>query len=118
MPRRTLRYSRKKARLGKIKQIVISKAIPRPGGGAAHSPIKSVNWSGRGFIGEFTDDMCDPAPDCHAVIIPGGRELVGTGSAFLERFLAVPLQHELRRAPNIDLVYHAAKVARPRSIKV
>src|SRR5262249_3915727 len=88
------RYSRKKARLGKIQQIVISKAIPRPGGGAAHSPIKSVNWSGRGFIGEFTDGICDPASGCHAVIIPGGRKLVGTGSAFLERFLAVPLQHE------------------------
>jgi hypothetical protein len=44
--------------------------------------------------------------------------LVSDRDAFLERLVAVALQHELRRSPNIDLGYHAAKVARPQSTKV
>ena len=77
-----------------------------------------MDRAGRGLIGELPNGIRDPAPGGHAVIIPGGREFVGAGGAFLERLVAVALQHELRRSPNIDFGYHAAKVARPPSIKV
>src|SRR6516225_3099566 len=78
---------------------------------------QSMDRAGRGLIGELPNGIRDPAPGHHAVIIPGGRELVGASGAFLERLVAVPLQHELRRSPNIDLGYHAAKVARRISVE-
>jgi hypothetical protein len=49
---------------------------------------------------------------------PGGCELVGARDAFLERLIAVALEHELRCPPNVDIGYHAAKAARLPSIKV
>ena len=36
----------------------------------------------------------------------------------LERLLAVALEHQVGGAPDVDLGYHAAKAARPRSIKL
>ena len=41
----------------------------------------------------------------------------GSSGAFLEGLLAVALEHQLRRPPNVDLGYHAGKAARPPSIK-
>jgi hypothetical protein len=67
---------------------------------------------------QLGDSMRDPAPSRHTVIVAGGRELIHTRGAFLERLVSVALQHELRRSPNVDLGYHASKAARPPSIKV
>ena len=52
-----------------------------------------------------------------AVPIAGDRELIGSSGAFLECLVAVALEHELRRPPNVDLGDHTVKAARP-SIKV
>ena len=38
-----------------------------------------------------------------------GEKLIGARGAFLERFLAVALEHEVGGAPDIDLGYHAEK---------
>jgi len=52
----------------------------------------------------------DPAPNSHAVIVASGQELVGSGGAFLERLVALALEHQLGRPPNVDLRDHAPKL--------
>ena len=42
--------------------------------------------------------------------IAGECELVSSGGAFLEGLLAVVLEHQLRRTPDVDLRDHAAKM--------
>ena len=43
-------------------------------------------------------------------MIAGERELVSSSGAFLERSLAVALEHQLRGPPDVDLGYHSAKM--------
>jgi len=42
-------------------------------------------------------------------VIAVGSEFVGTRAAFLERFLAIALEHQIGGTPDIDLGYHAGK---------
>jgi hypothetical protein len=76
-----------------------------------------VQRTGRRLVGELADGAGDPAPHGTIVIVLGG-ELVGALDALVERLIAVALEHQLRRTPNIDLGYHAGKGARPPSITV
>ena len=66
------------------------------------------------LVGELEDGGRDPAPSGRAIVVAGGRELISSSDSFLERLVAVALEHELRRPPNVDLRYHAGKTARPR----
>jgi hypothetical protein len=68
---------------------------------------RSVDRAGWGGVGELPDGIRNPAPDRHAVVIAGGCELVNARSAFLERFLAVALEHKGGGAPDVDLRNHA-----------
>jgi hypothetical protein len=74
--------------------------------------IGSVHRPGRRFVCELGDRIPDPAPDRYAVVIVGGCQLIGARFAFLERLLAIALEHQVGGAPDIDLGYHAAKTAR------
>lgn len=67
----------------------------------------SVHRPGRRFVCELDDRIPDPAPDRYAVVIVGGCQLVGARFAFLERLLAIALEHQVGGAPDIDLGYHA-----------
>ena len=62
----------------------------------------------------------DPAPGGRPVVIAGEGELVSSGGAFVDGPLAVALEQEQRRPPNVDLGYHATRRqgVRPPSIKV
>src|ERR1700734_2225651 len=81
-------------------------------------PGRSVGRARGYFVRELCHCRHDPAPGRRPVGITGERELVGSSGAFLEGLLlAVALEHQLRRPPNVDLGYHAGKAARPPSIK-
>jgi hypothetical protein len=47
--------------------------------------------------------------------VAAGRELVSSSGAFVERLIAVALEHQVGGAPDIDLGYHAEKTAGLRS---
>src|SRR6202011_185872 len=72
--------------------------------------LESVHRAGRRLVRELPDSVGDPAPSRGAVTIAGGHELVGSGGAFLERLVAIALEHQLRRPPNVDLRDHALKL--------
>jgi hypothetical protein len=80
--------------------------------------FRSVQRSRRCGVGELNDRGGDAAPGVSAVVIAGGRELVDAQIALLERFLAEALQHQGGSAPDIDLGYHARKIAHLRSTNV
>jgi hypothetical protein len=71
-----------------------------------------VEGPGRGCVGELADGIRDPAPDRHAAVIAGGCELVDARGAFLERFLAVALEHQGGGAPDVDLGNHTVRFPR------
>jgi hypothetical protein len=71
-----------------------------------------VQRSGRCVVRELGDGGGDPAPGVRAVVIADGRELVNARAAFVKRFVAVALHHQIGGSPNIDLGYHAAKNCR------
>ena len=71
--------------------------------------------SGRCRVGELLNRGRDPAPGVRTIVIAVGRELVSPRGALLERFIAVALQHQTGGSPDIDLGYHAGKIARLRS---
>jgi hypothetical protein len=77
-----------------------------------------VERAGRCLVCELDDRACDPAPDRGAFMVAGGLELADSQSAFGLGLVAVGLQHQLRRSPDVDLGYHAGKAARSSSIKV
>jgi hypothetical protein len=62
--------------------------------------------------------MRDPAPDSLTFAIAGSSKCISASRTLCPGLIAVTLEHQLRRAPNVDLGYHVAKVARPLSIKV
>ena len=70
---------------------------------------------GRCVVGELTDRIGDPAPHglTFVILLPG--EFVGARGAFLNGLVAVPLEHEVGGAPDVDLGYHREQVARVRS---
>ena len=69
--------------------------------------------AGRCVVRELDDCSGDPAPDRRAFMVAGGVEFAGAGGAFGLGLVAVALQHELRRSPDVDLGYHASQGARP-----
>src|SRR5437764_15495213 len=78
---------------------VFSKSVlPRP-----LAAFGSVHRPGRRFVCELGGRIPDPAPDRYAVVIVGGCQLIGARFAFLERLLAIALEHQVGGAPDIDL---------------
>ena len=69
-----------------------------------------MDRAGGYFVRERGHDRHDPAPGRRPVVIAGKRELVSSRGAFLERLLAVALEHELRRPPDVDLGYQPGKL--------
>jgi len=65
-----------------------------------------VGSARRLHFGELADCVDDPAPHGGAVVILLGEKLIGARSAFLERFLAVALEHQAGCAPDVDLRNH------------
>ena len=57
----------------------------------------------RGRVRKLGDSSSDPAPHGRPVVVAGGYELVSSGGAFIERLVAIALEHKLRRPPNVDL---------------
>jgi hypothetical protein len=64
----------------------------------------------RGGICELGDGGSDPAPHGRPIIVASGYEFVSSGGAFLERFVAIALEHQLRRPPNVDFRDHPLKL--------
>ena len=62
-----------------------------------------VDSAGRGLVREFGHGRHDSAPGSCSVVIAGERQLVSASRALLKCVVAVALEHELRRPPNIDL---------------
>ena len=61
-------------------------------------------------VGKFLDRVDNAAPDGGALVIAGGRELVGPLGAFVLGLFAVALKHEVRDAPDVDLDYHTGRL--------
>jgi hypothetical protein len=78
----------------------------------------SVERPGRCSVCELTDGIGDPAPYGLAVVIVLRGKLVGARSALLKGLIAVPLEHEVGGAPDVDLGYHGEQAARLRSLIV
>ena len=70
------------------------------------------------LVRELGDGVGDPAPHGLAVVIVPRGEIVGARSAFLKGLVAVPLEHEVGGAPDVDLGYHREQAARFRSVIV
>ena len=62
-----------------------------------------MDLAGRGLVRELLDGGHDTAPSSRSVVIAGERQLVSASGALLEGVVAVPLEHELRSPPNVDL---------------
>jgi hypothetical protein len=60
-------------------------------------------------VRELIDRIDNPTPDRRAAGITSGRELVGPFSPFHQSCIAVAFEHQVRRAPNVDLGYHVTK---------
>ena len=75
-------------------------------------PGPLVDPAGRGVVRELAHGRHDAAPGRSPGIVAGRRELVTSGGAFFERALAIPLEHELRRPPNVDLGYQRGRLNR------
>jgi hypothetical protein len=71
-----------------------------------------------GVFRESLDGTGDPTPGRGAIVIAAGREFVSARAAFRERLFAVALEHQIGCTPDIDLGYHARKIARLRSRNV
>jgi hypothetical protein len=70
-----------------------------------------VQRSGWCVIRELNDAGGDPASGIRTLVIAGGSELVNVRAAFLKSFVAVALHHQIGSSPDIDLGYHAQKIA-------
>jgi hypothetical protein len=65
-----------------------------------------VERPGGRLVGELADGIGDPAPHGLAVVIVLRGKLVGARGAFLKGLVAVPLEHKVGGAPNVDLGNH------------
>ena len=59
--------------------------------------------AGRCLVRELDDRSGDPAPDRRAFMVAAGGEFIAARGAFGLGSVAVALEHELRRAPNVHL---------------
>jgi hypothetical protein len=75
----------------------------------------SVERPGGRLVRELANGVGDPAPYGLAVVIVLRGELVGARGAFLKGLVAVPVEHEVGGAPDVDLGYHREHAARFRS---
>src|SRR6516165_3316215 len=66
--------------------------------------------AGRDLVRKLRHGRHDPAPGGRPGIVAGKRQLVSSNGAFLERSLAIALEHELCRPPNVDLGYQSARL--------
>jgi len=64
----------------------------------------------RCYVRELINRLDDAKPDRHAGEVSGCRELINPPDAFLLGHVAVPAEHQLSGAPNVDLGDHAAKL--------
>ena len=69
-----------------------------------------MNRAKRYVVSRLLDRGRNLAPRRRAIVIAGGRELVGARGALFESFPAVALEHQIGGAPDIDLGYHAGKL--------
>ena len=77
--------------------------------------VLSVERPGRRAVRELAHGIGDPAPHRLAFVIVLRGEFVRARGAFLNGLVAVPLEHEVGGAPDVDLGYHREQVARFRS---
>jgi hypothetical protein len=73
-----------------------------------------VHLAGRGLVGKLGYGRHDPAPGHSTIVVSGECELVGSSGAFLERALAITLEHQADGALDVDLGYHSTKLYRCR----
>ena len=73
-----------------------------------------MDSAGRGLVREFGHGRHDSAPGSCSVVIAGERQLVSASRALLKCVVAVALEHELRRPPNVDLGYQSASTMKSR----
>ena len=96
-----------------IKSVIKNK--PARARSTVPGPVQLMQRSGRRGVGELLDSGGDTAPGVRAGVIAIRREHVGARGALLERLISVALQHQGGGTPDIDLGYHAGKIARLRS---
>ena len=89
-------------------------SLRRENGVSTRFPL-SVERPGWRAVRELTDGIGNPAPDGLAFVIVLRGEFVRARGAFLNGLVAVPLEHEVGGAPDVDLGYHREQVARFRS---
>jgi hypothetical protein len=69
-----------------------------------------VHPARRGLIRKLGHRRHDTAPGRGAVVIAGERQLVCATGGLLKSAVAIALEHELRRPPNVDLRYQNARL--------
>jgi hypothetical protein len=62
-------------------------------------------------VRELANGINDPAPHRGAIVVLLGEKLIGARDAFLERFLAVALEHQGRGPPDVDFRYHDPRLS-------
>jgi hypothetical protein len=82
----------------------------RRGEGRRNESTWSAERPGGRLVRELANGVGDPAPQGLAVVILPRGEFVGARGAFLNGLVAVPLEHELRRPPNVDLGYQSKRL--------
>ena len=62
-------------------------------------------------VRELAYGVGDAAPYCRAVVVLLSEKLIGARGAFLERFLAIALEHQGRGPPDVDFGYHGPRLS-------
>src|SRR5262245_5256405 len=76
---------------------------------------RSVERPGWCTVRQLADGIGNPAPHGLAFVVVLRGEFVRARGAFLGGLVAIPLEHEVGGAPDVDLGYHGEQVARFRS---
>jgi hypothetical protein len=76
-------------------------------------PSVPIRARDRGFcVRQLHDCIHNPWPHDCASLIASHRKLFGWSGAFRAGLVACRLNHQVRRAPDVDLLYHAEKTSR------
>ena len=67
--------------------------------------------SGRGLVRDLLDGGHDTAPGSRAIVLARERQLVGASSGLLKRVIAIAIEHQLRRPPDVDLRDHVDRLS-------
>jgi len=73
-----------------------------------------VDPAGRGLVRELGHGRHDPAPSSRSIVVTGERQFVSATSTLLKCVVAIALEHELRRPPNVDLGYQSGRLMKSR----